>query len=470
MGNVMGNTTRRGVLIALFAALVQPLVPAQSDEPLRLTPQRAVEIALDQHPEVRGQRERRNELEAVRGQALANAYPSLEANASTVRNRDPGLLNSPNFGQLVDEPDGGFPGFDPSFLEPIPITTYFYGLTVEQTVYSFGRIPAAVRAAGLRREEISYQISAQEAATARDAVVAVYNLALAQRRLEVLAAERASRERQLEQAEAFLEIGTGTRLQYLQARTALSQLRPREIEARGQEEAARARLNESLGREALAPIEIAPSVLSEGSLGPLPPIERLVARVSHKPSLAALRFEQQSLEQEQKVFRANLLPDLRFSGTYGIRTIFSEELTNTDFASWTVGLFVDWPLYDGGDTRSKMAELRSRQRQSELLEHTQRAEAERDLVATAAEYRRAREAAAIAETVVAEAEETLRIAEENYRLGAATSLDVLDGQRTLTQARFDRLQAVHDALVARADLHAVLGLLPFQPFQEEDPS
>jgi HAE1 family hydrophobic/amphiphilic exporter-1 len=464
----MSNHATRGGLLALAALLITTPVGAADSETLRITPRDAVRIALQRHPELLEQRERRSELEALRGQALSNAYPSLEASASTVRNRDPGLLNSPNFGQLVEDPDGGFPGFDPEFLRPIPITTYFYGVTLDQTVYSFGRIPAAVRAAGLRREEIAHQVRAQEAATARDAVVAVYQLALAQRRLEVLAAERAARKRQLEQAEAFLEIGTGTRLQYLQAKTALSQLRPREIEARGQEEAARARLNESLGRDALAPIEVESSVLTSASLEPLPPVEQLIARVPDKPSLSALRMEQQSLEQEQKVFRANLLPDLRFSGSYGISTIFSEELTNTDFASWNVGLFVDWPLYDGGQTRSKMAELRSRQRQSELSERRRRAEAERDLVAAAAEYRRAREAAEIAGEVVAEAVETLRVAEESYRLGAATTLDVLDGQRTLTQARFDRLQAVHDALVAKADLHATLGLLPFAPLVQED--
>jgi HAE1 family hydrophobic/amphiphilic exporter-1 len=454
--------------LALVAGLEGPVAVAEKPSPVALTPERAVEIAIGRHPEVREQRERRKELEAVRGQALANAYPSLEATASALRTRDPGLLNSPNFGRLVEDPGGDPQGFDPSFLEPIPVTTYAYGVTVEQTIYSFGRIPAAVRAAALRREEIGHQITAQEAATARDAVVAVYDLALATERLQVLDAERASLTRQLEQAEAFLEIGTGTRLQYLQAKTALSQLRPRQIDARGQEEAARARLNEALGREALTPVTIAPSVLSGARLAPLPPLDALLARVPDKPSLEALRVEQLSLEQEQRVYRANLLPDVSFSGSYGIRTIFSEELANADFASWDVGLFFDWPLYDGGETRSKIAELRSRQRQIELNARTRRAEAERDLVATAAEYRRAREAARVAAQVVDEARETLRVAEENFRFGAATSLDVLDGQRTLTQARFDRIQAVHDALVARADLCALLGLLPLEPLRPED--
>lgn len=463
----MGRARRLGVVTIGLAMLAVGAAAGERPAPPPLTPVKAVELALRQDPDLLAARERRNELEALRGQALANAYPSVEANASAVRTRDPGLLNSPNFGQLVDEPDGGFPGFDPSFLEPIPVTTYSYGISIDQTLYSFGRIPAAIRAAALRREEVSHQIRAEEASTARDAVVALYDLALADRRLEVLEAEREALTRQLEQAQAFLEIGSGTRLQVLQAKTALSGLRPREIEARGQQEAARARLNEALGREAMTPVRVTGSVLSDAALEPLPALDTLLARIPDKPSLAALRTEQRSLEQEQKVFRANLLPDLRFSGGYGINTIFSEELVNTDFASWNVGLFVDWPLYDGRETRSKIAELRSRQRQTGLSERARRAEAERDLVAAAAEYRRAREAALVARQAVEEARETLRVAEETYRLGAATSLDVLDGQRSLTQARFERLRAVHDALVARANVHNLLGLLPFEPLAAE---
>lgn len=456
------------VTAAVMACVAASWIPAPAGDVLLLDPARAVDLALEHHPSVLEQRERSSELESIRRQALSEALPDLTANASSIRSRDPGLLNSPNFSQLVDPPDGEIPGFDPSFLVPIPTTMYYYGLSVEQTIYSFGRVAAAVRAAGLRRTELSYQVRSAEARVARNAVVALYGLALARERLSVLEAERASRESQLEQAEAFLDIGTGTRLGVLQARTALSSLRPREIDARGQEEAARARLNEAIGRDPMAPVDVVPGLLEQAELAALPEVDPILGGLDEKPDLRALQIERDYLDQESKVYRSNLLPDITFSGSYGISTIFSEELANTDFARWDVGLFLEWPLYDGRETRSKISEIRSRQRQSALHERALRAEAERDIVATVVEYRRARESAAIAGEVVAEAEETLRVAEESYRWGAATTLDVLEGQRAVTQARFDRLQAVHDALVALADLHALLGRLPLEPLAGED--
>ena len=48
----------------------------------------------------------------------------------------------------------------------------------------------------------------------------------------------------------------------------------------------------------------------------------------------------------------------------------------------------------------------------------------------------------------------------NYRLGAATPLDVLDAQAALTQAEFNRVEALHAHANARAGLRYVMGQDP----------
>ncbi len=448
---------------ALAAVCAATLALADSDtaQPLVLDLETAVTLALEQHPEMLEQRERRAELRALRGQAVARALPKLEANASSTRSRDPGLLNSPNFRQLGEgDPGGGgeFP-FDPSFLQPIPITSYNYNVSVEQTVYSFGRIGAAIETARIRERQLETEILAAETTVARRAVIALYGLSLAESRLEVLAAERKARERQLEQAEDFLEIGTGTRLQVLQAKSALTALRPRELSARGDIESARAKLNEALGRPSLAEVDAAPGLL-DVALPALTPVQELLPGVNDRADLAALRIQRSALEEESKVWHSNVLPDITFNGSYGISTIFTDELTNTDFASWSVGLSLGWTFFDGYETRHKVREIRSQQTQNEHREATMRAQYERDLVSFAAEYRRAREAVDAARESVGEAEETLRVAEESYAWGAATSLDVLNGQQALTAARFELLSATHDALVAQTEIRSLTGQRP----------
>ncbi|HHN74828.1 MAG TPA: TolC family protein, partial [Acidobacteria bacterium] len=364
--------------LPLIAAAVM-IAPSHGAEegsrPQALDGPRVVALALENHPRLRGQRERLTEFRALRGQALSRALPQVDAGVSTVRSRDPGLLNSPNFSSLA-ESGGTMPGFDPSFLQPIAVTLYDYRLNLEQTIYAFGRIGAAVRAAETREEQILLEIHAAEIETAQAAITALYDLALAEARLDVLAAERAAREKQVEQARDFLEIGTGTRLAWLQARSALAALRPREIAARGEVDVARVRLNEALGRSALEPVRTSGTELTTAELPVLPSLERLLAATDRRPDLAALRTERAALDQEHRVWRAGLLPDLKFSGSWGISTVFTEELANTDFAAWNAGVFLEWNLFDGRQTRHKLEEIRSQQRQNEWSEKTRHGEIE----------------------------------------------------------------------------------------------
>lgn len=63
----------------------------------------------------------------------------------------------------------------------------------------------------------------------------------------------------------------------------------------------------------------------------------------------------------------------------------------------------------------------------------------------------------IAQTNVAAATEDLRVVSERYRVGAATILDVLTSQASLTQAQVNLVQTRYSYLIARAQLEALVG-------------
>jgi outer membrane protein len=63
----------------------------------------------------------------------------------------------------------------------------------------------------------------------------------------------------------------------------------------------------------------------------------------------------------------------------------------------------------------------------------------------------------ISRTNVAAATEDLRVVQERYRVGAATILDLLTSQASLTQAEVSLVQARYDYLGARAQLEALVG-------------
>ena len=50
----------------------------------------------------------------------------------------------------------------------------------------------------------------------------------------------------------------------------------------------------------------------------------------------------------------------------------------------------------------------------------------------------------------------MELAETSYRYGVATALDVTDAQLSLTVARVDHAQALHDYMVAKARVLSVM--------------
>ena len=476
--SVLGNlrrATARGFVclgIAASAAAVARADAGSERVPgaLVVTPELAVRMAIADHPDVAEQRERAVELESQIDQARARALPSFEGTVSIDRTRDPVLLNSPNFSDLAGTDTGGDGTVDPIVARitelfrfdptPISVTTYYYGVSVEQTLYSFGRIEAGIRAAEVLRNQRREEIDDAALEAARNALVALYDLALEEQRREVLRAERASRERQVARARDFLEVGAGTKLQLLQAEAALAGLRPREIAIDGNIERARTALNEALGRPALAAVAAAPGLLDRTELPEPPPLAELIERGQKRPELQALAVEREALALQAQATRAELLPEITLNGSWGIRTIFTSELANTQFAAWNAGVFLRWKLFDGLDARSRVRQIESQRRQNELRERSRAGVVAREIVGQHAAYRQARQAAVAAIDAVAQAEEALRVAEEEARWGAATELEVLEAQRTLTEARFQRIEAVHDALVALAELDRLAGRLP----------
>ena len=66
------------------------------------------------------------------------------------------------------------------------------------------------------------------------------------------------------------------------------------------------------------------------------------------------------------------------------------------------------------------------------------------------------------QSVVAAAEEDLKLARERYSLGSATILEILDAQISLIRSNSTLINTVHDARVQEASLKALLGTLDLE--------
>jgi HAE1 family hydrophobic/amphiphilic exporter-1 len=456
--------TSRSLTLLPLAILLSLLPALAGADVLELGLTEAVDLALERNPSVRRARETITEFGLQVRQVRADALPQLDLTVSAQKFRDPGLRNSPAFGDLPEF-------LPPEALEPYSFNDYAYSFRLEQPIYTFGRVGSALEAARQQLSAVKQDVRSVESVVARDAVIAYYDLLLARQRLAVLEAERASRERQLERVKDRLALEDATRLDVLNAEVALANLRPQMLGAENQVAINQARLNEIVSRPIDAPLELTDGLRLPDPLPVVPDYEVLLEQASRtRPELLRFEYGRRVLEAGQRVTRADTLPEISASGSVGISSFDAHNLTDASFRNWSVGVFVRWTLFDGFRTSSAVGRLKSQVRQSELQEAAFRNALAREVERASGEWKRGLQAVEVAELASEQAHEARRLAEESFQWGAASVLEILEAERSVQQAELSKAESYYTALTALADLKFLVGLRPDAPLDVGPPA
>ena len=431
-----------------------------AEPPLSLDLERAVDLALARNPALLAEVERRREVEQGIREAKAEAWPQVDLVSSWNLSRNPALLNSPDFDEIIRQ----FPDFEPGEQE-------LWSLSVElrQVLYSSGKVKAGIELAGLVVEVNEARIETARLATALAAAVDYYELRAAESALQTVEIQRRARRESLAVAEARYELGEATRLELLRAQTALAQVEPAVARIRGRAAVAKSRLRQSLGLPAGSDFEVRASDVRPSAMpGELLPVDRLmeIAR-SRRPELRDLSLQAEALERQKTVILADAKPQLDMNGAYGRQARLPENLDDPLFDDWRVGVMMSWSLFDGGRRKSQAAQLDSRRDQLrfQLADLESRIAFEIEEARTEAET--AGERFRAAEIAAETAAEATRIARDSYQQGVALQADLLDAQEQEIQAELVLIESFYDALIEGARLRRAVGLLPTEALKPE---
>jgi outer membrane protein len=184
--------------------------------------------------------------------------------------------------------------------------------------------------------------------------------------------------------------------------------------------------------------------------------------LSARPELQTLRFQEQFQDKLIGVAAADSKPRADFDGSLGYAVRRPQNLFDRDYSRWSGVLTIKVPLFDGRRTAGKVAQARAQRntvtQQIAELENQIRLEVQSAWDALALAERTIQ----AADLNVAQARRAADMTEANYRLGAATQLDVVDAQQSLRQAENIRNQALYSHANGRATLRYVMGMEPLQ--------
>ncbi len=431
-----------------FAVLLLLLAAATSQaEPLSRA--QAVARALERNPTIKRSLADRDGLRGRAKQARADALPEVNVYGTFLRYQDPGFFNSPNIGE-----------FPPEILQafrPIASNLWDGNASVRQTLWSFS-LGKAIRAA--RHAE---QLGDENVHTARQDValqaIFAYNahlLALEQVKVgeEVVRQKQA----QLEMARNRRGAGVATDLEVLRFEVDLANARTTLLRLAGAADLSRGDLNAVMVEPTDGPIEPTDSLQFVETAAD----QRQVVReaVTSRPEIKAVGWSERIYDEAIGIYKADMQPRLDLNGAFGWSVRETPNFFQPNYKKWSLSITLKVPVFDGWRTAGKVAQARADR--AKVDQDRVALETLIDLEAKQA-VDRLRVAASVfhaAELNVTQARKVLEMTQANYRLGAATSLDVLDAQAALTQAEFSRIEALHSHANARAGLRYVMGQDP----------
>jgi len=424
-----------------------PLAASAAAEPLSRA--EAVARALERNPTVLRSLADRESLRGRATEARADALPELSVYGSFQRYVDPGFFNSPN----IDE-------FPPDVLQafrPIPSSLWGGSVALKQTLWSFS-LGKAIRAARYAEQLGDENVAAARQDTALRAVYAynAYLLAIEQRKVAEKVVKQ--NEVQLDMAKNRLASGVATELEVLRFEVDLANARTTLLRLSGAVDLVRGDLNAVMRNPTDTPI--VPTDALEFVDETAEQQQVVQEATASRPEVKAVAWNEKIYDEAIGIYKADMQPRLDLDGAYGWSTRVPDNFFESSYKKWALGVTLKIPVFDGWRTAGKVAQARADR--AKVEQDRAALETQIDLEAKQA-VDRLRVAASVfraAELSVAQARRASEMTNANYQLGAATTLDVLDAQAALTQAEWNRVEALHAHVNARAGLRYVLGRDP----------
>jgi outer membrane protein TolC len=252
-------------------------------------------------------------------------------------------------------------------------------------------------------------------------------------------------------------LGAASQVDLLKFRVQLSQSKTDLLTAQNGEAVARANLCAAIGIDVNAPLQVVEEISYEEKM---PRLEDLLARSrKQRPDLTQARATLSVYRAASAAAKGRYLPRLSASAGYSYRdSRFPEGWPYVkDRYTWSMGVSASWTLFDGlirqADVRAAAAREASAEADLRAAERAGEVEVKQAYL----NYALMQEKVTLARETRGAAEESYRLTDEKYRLGAATALDLLTSQGTLTQARVQEASSLGDLKIAEAALAKAIG-------------
>lgn len=255
--------------------------------------------------------------------------------------------------------------------------------------------------------------------------------------------------------ESKYELGSASLSEVLKAKVELGTAQLELIRRQNEVRTSQATLNTILNRPVDDPVEVAKA----SAAGPqaMSYEEALNVAREESPDLAGSRAAVGSAKDDLGIARATLLPSLGWSLNRSFSATESGDLYQGESGTWTTGVGISYNLFSAFHQKTAISSARVALKFAKETETQVEKAVELAVKQAYLGVELAQESRNVADQTEASAQEDFNLAQEKYNLGAATILDLLNAQESLTRAQTDKVNALYDHYVAVARLENAVG-------------
>lgn len=255
--------------------------------------------------------------------------------------------------------------------------------------------------------------------------------------------------------ENMMELGMVGEQEVMKARVQLYNIQLTKVQVKNGVTVAKAALCNTMGIPEASALELEYNAAKPSDVG-LPAMEELIDRAQKTQSeLKVMEYQREVLRHIVKINRANYVPNLVAMGNYNIKRpnrSYEPEFYN----SWDVTLALQMNLFDWGEGWHKKTKAESQLRQLEIGITQAKNGIALGIEKGYLDVQVAFEKIGIAEKALEQSKKSYEIISDRKDFGAAKNADLLDAQRTLTEATINYHNGIINYYLMRSALEYLL--------------
>lgn len=189
------------------------------------------------------------------------------------------------------------------------------------------------------------------------------------------------------------------------------------------------------------------------SMSTLGEAEAVAAALQARPDYRAAQSQMRAIELELRAARSRRYPTLSVSGDYGQSGLAPFRNLNT----YRIQGSLNVPIYLGGAISAEARRQQSRLDEAQALLDEVQAQIETDVLTALAAVKSAEAQVAVASETIGLAGDELELSRERFTGGVADNMEVVNAQDRLERAEQNRIRALFQWHVARANLERAMG-------------